>query len=131
MDLVVPGAQVLRSREASLQQSLAALEKDRGVSGFRDTTENLERVAEQKAGLDERKGADEPDEPNEPSLQERSDPGGDVGAGAPAHSPDWGAESSAGSDYQGTEATSAAVTGHAGSTFDYLTEKLIILPIII
>jgi len=49
--------EVLRSREASLQQSLAALEKDRGVSGFRDTTENLERVAEQKAGLDERKGA--------------------------------------------------------------------------
>ena len=49
--------QVLRSRETSLQQSLAALEKERGVSGFRDTTENLERVAEQKAGLDERKGA--------------------------------------------------------------------------
>ena len=125
MDLVVPGAQVLRSREASLQQSLAALEKDRGVSGFRDTTENLERVAEQKAGLDERKGADEPDEPNEPSLQERSDPGGDVGAGAPADSPDWGAESSAGSDYQGTETASAAVTGHAGISFDML--KIILL----
>ena len=40
--------QVLRSRETNIQQSLAALEKERGVSGFRDTTENLERVAEQK-----------------------------------------------------------------------------------
>ena len=43
--------QVLRSRETNIQQSLAALEKERGVSGFRDTTENLERVAEQKVML--------------------------------------------------------------------------------
>ena len=59
-------------------------------------------------------------EPNKLSWQERSNPGGDVGAGSPADSADRGAESSAGSDYQGTETASAAVTGHAGITFDML-----------
>ena len=49
--------EVLTSRQAMLQHSLASLEKEKGVSGFRDTQENLEKVADQKASLDERKGA--------------------------------------------------------------------------
>ena len=48
--------------------------------------------------------------------EERSDPGGDVRPGPPTHSPDRGAESSSGADYQRTEAASATVTGHAGIT---------------
>ena len=49
--------EVLGAREAGLQHHLAAMERDHGVSGFRDTRESLERVAGEKAGLDERKGA--------------------------------------------------------------------------
>ena len=49
--------EVLHSREESLQQSLAALEASKGVVGFRNTQDNLEKAATIKANLDEQKGA--------------------------------------------------------------------------
>jgi len=48
--------EVLRSKEESLQQTLSAMESERGVSGFRNTQDHLEKVANMKANLDEKKG---------------------------------------------------------------------------
>jgi intraflagellar transport protein 81 len=47
--------EVLRSKEESLQQTLSAMESERGVSGFRNTQDNLEKVANMKANLDDKK----------------------------------------------------------------------------
>ena len=49
--------EVLRAREETLQQSLSAMEASKGVAGFRNTQENLEKAATIKANLDEQKGA--------------------------------------------------------------------------
>ena len=48
--------EVLRAKHESVQQLLTNLESEKGVSGFRSTQENLERVAVAKADLDEKKG---------------------------------------------------------------------------
>ena len=48
--------EILQAKESNLQQTLATLERDQGVSGFRDTQNNLEKVAAMKAGIDEQKG---------------------------------------------------------------------------
>ena len=37
-------------------ETLEAMERDRGVAGFRETQDNLEKVATTKADLDEQKG---------------------------------------------------------------------------
>ena len=49
--------EVINSRNDNLQQTLSAMEAAQGVSGYRNTQENLEKVADQKATLDEQKGA--------------------------------------------------------------------------
>ncbi|XP_076860230.1 intraflagellar transport protein 81 homolog [Brachyhypopomus gauderio] len=48
--------EILRQRHATGQQQLQALEAQRGVSGFSDTQEELERVSAIKSELDELKG---------------------------------------------------------------------------
>ena len=49
--------EVMSSRHENLQQTLSALEAAQGVSGYRNTQDNLEKVADEKANLDEQKGA--------------------------------------------------------------------------
>ena len=49
--------EVITSRNENLQESLSAMEAAKGVAGFRSTQDNLEKVANQKANLDEQKGA--------------------------------------------------------------------------
>ena len=48
--------EVINSRNENLHQTLSAMESAKGVSGFRDTQDNLEKVANLKANLDEQKG---------------------------------------------------------------------------
>ena len=48
--------EVLGAREEKIMRTLAALEADKGVSGFRDTQADLEKVAAEKADIDQQKG---------------------------------------------------------------------------
>ena len=48
--------EILRGRGQAIFQMLANMESEKGVSGFRDTQDNLERVAATKADLDSQKG---------------------------------------------------------------------------
>ena len=49
--------EVISSRNENLNESLSAMEASKGITGFRDTQGNLEKVANQKANLDEQKGS--------------------------------------------------------------------------
>ena len=49
--------EVISSRNDNLNESLSAMEASKGITGFRDTQGNLEKVANQKANLDEQKGS--------------------------------------------------------------------------
>jgi len=49
--------EILRQRAADLKMSLANIEKEKGVSGFTDTQEELERVSALKGDLDIKKAA--------------------------------------------------------------------------
>ncbi|XP_072271992.1 intraflagellar transport protein 81 homolog [Pyxicephalus adspersus] len=48
--------QILKQRHESLQQHLQAMEQKRGISGYSDTQEELERVSAIKSEVDEMKG---------------------------------------------------------------------------
>ena len=48
--------EVISSRNDNLNESLSAMEASKGITGFRDTQGNLEKVANLKANLDEQKG---------------------------------------------------------------------------
>ena len=48
--------EILRGRGQVILQTLANLESEKGITGFRDTQDNLERVAATKADLDSQKG---------------------------------------------------------------------------
>ncbi|XP_018412221.1 PREDICTED: intraflagellar transport protein 81 homolog [Nanorana parkeri] len=48
--------QILKQRHDSLQQQLQAIEQKRGISGYSDTQEELERVSALKSEVDEMKG---------------------------------------------------------------------------
>ena len=49
--------EVISSRNDNLNESLSAMEASKGITGFRDTQGNLEKVANLKANLDEQKGS--------------------------------------------------------------------------
>ena len=49
--------EVISSRNDHLNESLSAMEASKGITGFRDTQGNLEKVANLKANLDEQKGS--------------------------------------------------------------------------
>ena len=49
--------EVITSRNDNLNESLSAMEASKGITGFRDTQGNLEKVANLKANLDEQKGS--------------------------------------------------------------------------
>lgn len=49
-------AEVLREREEHLHRQVEALEREKGVTGFRDAQDELEKVAGAKAEIDEAKG---------------------------------------------------------------------------
>ncbi|XP_028405978.1 intraflagellar transport protein 81 homolog isoform X1 [Dendronephthya gigantea] len=48
--------EILKGREGQLNDHLSQLEVQKGVSGFHDTQEELEKVSSVKSGLDEQKG---------------------------------------------------------------------------
>lgn len=48
--------EILKSKEAQIDDQLGEMEAKMGVSGFRDTQENMEMVSSEKAEIDERKG---------------------------------------------------------------------------
>ncbi|XP_064099976.1 intraflagellar transport protein 81 homolog [Macrobrachium nipponense] len=48
--------EILKSKDAHMLEQLNALESEMGVSGYRETKENMEKVSSMKAEVDERKG---------------------------------------------------------------------------
>ena len=55
--VLVRTLEVISSRNDNLNESLSAMEASKGITGFRDTQGNLEKVANLKANLDEQKGS--------------------------------------------------------------------------